>query len=238
MPFMTVAENIWIRREPKNRFGFIDHGEMHRKTQALFDRLNIDIDPEIEVRELSRRQPPDGRDRQGGVLRVRRPDHGRADLGADRDARSRISSRSSATCAGAGQRHRLHHPQDERAVRDRRRGLGLPRRQVYRHPRLQRRDPRRHHPHDGRPRDHPDVSRRRRCRSARSCCRSRTSASTASSTTSRFDVRAGEILGIAGLVGSGRSNVAETIFGVTPATSRHDRDPRPAGRHRLARAPP
>jgi inositol transport system ATP-binding protein len=53
MPFMTVAENIWIRREPKNRFGFVDHGRMHRMTEELFARLNIAIDPEIEVRYLS-----------------------------------------------------------------------------------------------------------------------------------------------------------------------------------------
>jgi len=53
MPYMTVAENIWIRREPKTRLGFVDHGELRRRTQALFDRLVIDIDPEAEVRSLS-----------------------------------------------------------------------------------------------------------------------------------------------------------------------------------------
>src|SRR3954454_19078972 len=53
MPFMTVAENIWIRREPKNAFGLIDHAEMRRKTAKLFEQLKIKIDPGIEVRDLS-----------------------------------------------------------------------------------------------------------------------------------------------------------------------------------------
>ncbi len=53
MNSMTVAENIWIRREPRNVFRLIDHAKMHAQTQALFDRLNIKLDPEAEIGDLS-----------------------------------------------------------------------------------------------------------------------------------------------------------------------------------------
>jgi inositol transport system ATP-binding protein len=52
MPYMTVAENIWIRREPKNRWGLVDHRELRRRTEDLLSRLAIDIDPQAEVRDL------------------------------------------------------------------------------------------------------------------------------------------------------------------------------------------
>jgi inositol transport system ATP-binding protein len=53
MPFMTVAENIWIGREPLNALGVISHRALRYKTRELFERLRIDIDPDAEVRELS-----------------------------------------------------------------------------------------------------------------------------------------------------------------------------------------
>jgi len=53
MDYMTVAENIWIRREPMNPFGMVDHDKMRQMTVDLFKRLNINIDPDVEIRELS-----------------------------------------------------------------------------------------------------------------------------------------------------------------------------------------
>lgn len=53
MNSMTIAENVWIRREPTNRFGLVDHTAMNRNTQALFDRLKIDLNPETEIGDLS-----------------------------------------------------------------------------------------------------------------------------------------------------------------------------------------
>jgi inositol transport system ATP-binding protein len=52
MASMTVAENIWIGREPLKRFGVISHAELKRRTAALLERLRLDIDPDAEVRTL------------------------------------------------------------------------------------------------------------------------------------------------------------------------------------------
>ena len=53
MPSMSVAENTWIAREPLTACGLVNHRELHRRTQALFERLRIEIDPAAEVRTLS-----------------------------------------------------------------------------------------------------------------------------------------------------------------------------------------
>ena len=84
MNYMTVAENIWIRREPLNAFGFVRHDEMRRRTKdAVRAARHSDRSRSRSARSF-RRQPADGRDRQGGQLRFRHSHHGRADLGADR----------------------------------------------------------------------------------------------------------------------------------------------------------
>jgi len=54
MRHLTVAQNIFIGREPKGRFGLIiDIPRMHRDTQAILDRLHLDLDPATEVGELT-----------------------------------------------------------------------------------------------------------------------------------------------------------------------------------------
>jgi inositol transport system ATP-binding protein len=214
---MTVAENIWIRREPKNRFGFIDHSEMTRRTEELFTRLNIDIDPMVEVRMLSvaNRQMVEIAkavsfnsdvlimDEPTSALTEREVDHLfqiiRA-LKADGKGIIYITHKMS----------ELFEIADEVSVfrdgkyiatklssevnRDDiiRMMVGREISQMF--PKL----------------DVPigDVVLSVKGLSLNGIFKDVS-----------FDVRAGEILGIAGLVGSGRSNIAETIFGVTPANA-------------------
>jgi ribose transport system ATP-binding protein len=51
LPRRTVAENVYLAREPR-RWGFIDWKTMFARTGALFHELGLDIDPEAPLHEL------------------------------------------------------------------------------------------------------------------------------------------------------------------------------------------
>ncbi|MEH8062945.1 galactose/methyl galactoside ABC transporter ATP-binding protein MglA [Gallibacterium anatis] len=48
----SVMDNLWLGRYPLNGF-LVDHGKMYRDTKAIFDELDIDIDPKEKVANLS-----------------------------------------------------------------------------------------------------------------------------------------------------------------------------------------
>ena len=48
----TVMDNMWLGRYPKKGL-FVDHDKMYRDTKAIFDELDIDIDPRDKVINLS-----------------------------------------------------------------------------------------------------------------------------------------------------------------------------------------
>ncbi|TLY77962.1 MAG: sugar ABC transporter ATP-binding protein [Gammaproteobacteria bacterium] len=52
VPGMTVAENIWIGREPRTRLGLINHRELHRRTSSLLEQLAIELDPGVRLGDL------------------------------------------------------------------------------------------------------------------------------------------------------------------------------------------
>jgi inositol transport system ATP-binding protein len=217
MPFMTVAENIWIRREPQNRFGFVDHGEMHRMTAELFTRLNISIDPETQVRDLS------VANRQ--MVEIAKAVSYESDVLIMDEPTSALTEREVA--------HLFTIIRDLRSQ-----GIGI----VYITHKMSElfeiadefsvfRDGKFIGTHASTDVTRDDIIRMMVGREITQMFPKEevpigdVVLSVKNLTLKgvfhdvSFDVRAGEILGVAGLVGSGRSNVAETIFGVTPASS-------------------
>ena len=54
MPYLTVGQNIYLGREPRrNRLGFVDWPQLYRRAQVLLDRLNVAVDARAEVQGLS-----------------------------------------------------------------------------------------------------------------------------------------------------------------------------------------
>jgi inositol transport system ATP-binding protein len=217
MPFMTVAENIWIRREPKTAIGFVDHRELHRKTASLFEKLKITIDPEIEVRDLSvaNRQMVEiakAVSYESDVLIMDEP----TSALTEKEVSHLFEIIRDLKAQGKGivyithKMNELFEIADEVSVFRDGRYIGT---------------------HSARDVTRDDIIRMMVGREitqmfpkeevpigdVRLSVRNLSLKGIFHDVS--FELRSGEILGIAGLVGSGRSNVAETIFGVTPATS-------------------
>ena len=52
-PDLTVAENVFLAKEPLRRSRLIDRKETLQRTRSLFEKLQIQIDPKEYVRDLS-----------------------------------------------------------------------------------------------------------------------------------------------------------------------------------------
>lgn len=217
MPFMTLAENIWIRREPLNRFGFVDHAAMNRKTRELFEQLSIDLDPATLVQDLSisSRQMVEiakAVSYDSDVLIMDEPtsaltEHEVAHL--FRIIRA-LRTQGKGIIYITHKMNELFDIADEVSVFRDGRFIGCKA------------------AHDL---DRDEIIRMMVGREITDMF-PKTQAAIGDVAISvknltldgvfhdvSFDVRQGEILGVAGLIGSGRSNVAETLFGVSPATS-------------------
>ena len=52
VPQVSVMDNLWLGRYPQ-KGSFIDHAKMYRDTKAIFDELGIDVDPRQKVADLT-----------------------------------------------------------------------------------------------------------------------------------------------------------------------------------------
>ena len=217
MPYMTVAENIWIRREPLNRFGFVDHAAMNRMTQKLFDDLKIDIHPETEVRDLTiaNRQMVEiakAVSFNSDVLIMDEPTSALTDREVGHLFRiiRELKAQGKGIVYITHKMNELFEIADEVSVFrdgkyiDTKSSDEVTRDDIIRM--MVGREITQMFPKDDVPIGDVVMS-------------VKDLAVKGIFSDISFDLRKGEILGIAGLVGSGRSNVAEALFGVVPATA-------------------
>jgi len=217
MPYMSIAENIWIRREPLNAFGMVNHDKMNKMTETLFERLGIDMDPETQVRHLTvaGRQMIEIAKAVSYESDVLIMDEPTSSL-ADREVEQLFRIINDLRAQGKGIIYITHKMDEVFEIAD---DISVFRDGQFIHSATARdmtsneiiklmvgREVTQLFPKEEVPIGEVVLS-------VDSLCLDGVFQDVS------FEVRAGEILGLAGLVGSGRTNIAETLFGVTPPTS-------------------
>ncbi|MGZ0785511.1 sugar ABC transporter ATP-binding protein [Pseudomonas saponiphila] len=214
MPHMSIAENIWIGREQLNGLRLIDHRSMHRCTAQLLERLRIDLDPEEQVGNLSiaERQMVEiakAVSYDSDVLIMDEP----TSAITDKEVAHLFSIIADLKAQGKGIIYITHKMNEVFAIADE---VAVFRDGAYIG--LQRADSL-----DGDSlismmvgRELSQLFPQREKPVGELLLKVRDLRLDGVFDGVSFDLHAGEILGIAGLMGSGRTNVAETLFGITP----------------------
>ena len=52
VPHLSIAHNIYLGREPRDRWGLIDHARLYADATRVLSRLQVDLDPRREVQGL------------------------------------------------------------------------------------------------------------------------------------------------------------------------------------------
>ena len=234
IPVMTVAENIVLGIEPSDK-GFLDYDAARARVRELARTFGFAIDPDARIEDISV-----GQQQRVEILKAL---YRNADI-LILDEPTAVLTPQEATelfgiladAAARGHLDHLHQPQAQRGARDRRPRHRAAPRQEDRDRAARGRDAGVARARDGRARGAPPrregagAAGRRRCSRSRTCTCSTTAASRRCAA-SRSTVRAGEIVGIAGVDGNGQTELIDAITGLRKIESG-------SVAHRGRRAPP
>ena len=217
-PNLTVSENIFLGNEP-SRLGVPDRAQIAERSRAVLEKLGLPFSARTRVSSLSLGERQMVEIARALVDQRAHHRHGRADDFADL-ARDREAVRGDRRPEGAGDRDHLHQPSHGGGLSDRRSRDGPARRRLCRHARPLGAQRGASGLDDGRTRplwllqEGPQSFRLRARRLSH--CRCGTSRAAPLVRDCSFDLHRGEVLGLSGLVGSGRTEAARIIYGADP----------------------
>ncbi|WP_248323855.1 MULTISPECIES: sugar ABC transporter ATP-binding protein [unclassified Caballeronia] len=220
---LTVGENIFLAKEPLTRFGLIDRAGMHREAREVLQMIDMDVDPATRVSELSVGQ------RQ--MIEIAKALSAQSKVIVMDEPTASLSHHETSVLLGLVKRLRergiavvyISHRLEEvfeladrvTVLRDGRTVSTMPIDRVTRETLVRQMVDRELSELYGEPQSHAtghpvlevrDLS-LRQSKSADARIRDIS-----------FTLHRGEVLGIAGLVGSGRTEIMEMIFGMRPST--------------------